>query len=521
MGGTPPTSSVQNPTGIYYSTPGFYDVSLQVYNGSGATTTLTKEDYIAVYEVLPVLNMDCYVDKNMVALNENLTFSAVVYNGTPPFTYTFNFNNEYITTITNYNLIGGVDYAFTTPGNKMLLVSISDASSPIKSATCNHSVSVEQIGPMHTVDFTWEPQNPLLEQEITFTNLTSAPAGVVLNYSHWLWEADPTTGNIPVVPDYVPYPEYVNYPNPLASPSTTAKYNEVGSYPVTLTVSDMNGWMVSKTRHINFSEAIRCAYLESIGLSPSPIVPNNEDILFWGGAGCCENASCAYYDYLREVTDIRWSIIDVTTGVYLNNTIMHKSNPNTCYEMSPGGGGVGLGWFFNSAMNQSYVFSGSLNVGEYFVQCEIWCRCNGEDIYNASNLQPEMASQLPYYDVVRRYFKVVDCNEEITFSLDVSGNEPEIWAGIINLDGKVLSGGELTCIGHEEINMLPGFTAHDGSDFTAKIIPCPDCSDSINIKPDIFSMVKGEELNLVDIQNIALEKAINIYPNPTTVMPLS
>jgi len=245
-----------------------------------------------------------------------------------------------------------------------------------------------------------------------------------------------------------------------------------------------------------------------------PIAPDNNTISFRGYATdytiLCTPPQ-AHYEY---ITDTRWNIYYAVNDEIVPGGYKRNSCDYSCEEMHQNY--KCTFWFSYNAGN--FVNYENIEKGEYYVQCEIWNRCADSDIYNDTYLQPGYAYALPYYDVVRKYFKVVDCNEEITFSLDVSGNEPEIWAGIINLDGKVLSGGELTCIGHEEINMLPGFTAHDGSDFTAKIIPCPDCSDSINIKPDIFSMVKGEELNLVDIQNIALEKAINIYPNPTTGM---
>jgi len=253
-GASPQSSSAQNPTNICYATPGFYDVSLQVYNGSGNAIALTKEDYIAVCEVLPVLNMDCWTNKNILFINESVSLSAAVLNGTPPYVYTFNFNNEYVEEISSGFQTEQASYTFTTPGNKILTVEITDASNPLRFSSCNHSVSVDQIGPMHTVDFTWEPLNPILEQEITFTNLTTAPPGVVLNYSHWLWGVDVVGGVSPEVPagdpQTIPYSEMYSFPYALETPSTTI-FNEFGSYPVTLTVSDMNGWMVLKTKYIN------------------------------------------------------------------------------------------------------------------------------------------------------------------------------------------------------------------------------------------------------------------------------
>jgi PKD repeat protein len=50
-GGTPATSTSQNPTGILYSTPGLYDVTLTASNSAGSNSN-TKTDYIEVI-VLP------------------------------------------------------------------------------------------------------------------------------------------------------------------------------------------------------------------------------------------------------------------------------------------------------------------------------------------------------------------------------------------------------------------------------------------------------------------------------------
>ena len=49
-GGTPSTSTEQNPTGITYGTPGNYSVTLTVTGPNGDSQTITKEDYITVGE---------------------------------------------------------------------------------------------------------------------------------------------------------------------------------------------------------------------------------------------------------------------------------------------------------------------------------------------------------------------------------------------------------------------------------------------------------------------------------------
>ena len=45
-GGTPSTSTAQNPTNIQYNTAGTYDVTLTITDSEGISATLTKEDYI-------------------------------------------------------------------------------------------------------------------------------------------------------------------------------------------------------------------------------------------------------------------------------------------------------------------------------------------------------------------------------------------------------------------------------------------------------------------------------------------
>ena len=49
-GGTPSTSTVQNPTGIRYNEVGEYDVTLAVTNANGQTETVTKHNFISVTE---------------------------------------------------------------------------------------------------------------------------------------------------------------------------------------------------------------------------------------------------------------------------------------------------------------------------------------------------------------------------------------------------------------------------------------------------------------------------------------
>ena len=51
-GGSPATSTAQNPSNILYATPGTYDVTLTATNADG-NGTITKTDYITVNQYTP------------------------------------------------------------------------------------------------------------------------------------------------------------------------------------------------------------------------------------------------------------------------------------------------------------------------------------------------------------------------------------------------------------------------------------------------------------------------------------
>lgn len=241
-GGYPVDSDIQNPENIYYSTPGFYDVSLTVSGYTDDPLTLVKEDYIAVYEVLPVLNVDCNTDHNIYTIGETVTFTAMIFGGTTPYNYTINFDGEYICSgFTDDNdIYAEFENGFLSPGNKTISVGVTDAGYPQKTGSCFQYISVGQTGPLHTVDFTWDPPNPLTSVDITFQNLTTGPNTSYLQ-SYWQWFADPQTGLTPAYPSPVPSSEILWNINALNNPDTHASYSELGNYPVTLTVLDEYG----------------------------------------------------------------------------------------------------------------------------------------------------------------------------------------------------------------------------------------------------------------------------------------
>ena len=72
-GGTPSSSTEQNPENIVYNAEGTYDVQLTATNNNGSNTIL-KEDYITVSSsILP--EVDFIVDKNSLCMNDTAVFT--------------------------------------------------------------------------------------------------------------------------------------------------------------------------------------------------------------------------------------------------------------------------------------------------------------------------------------------------------------------------------------------------------------------------------------------------------------
>ena len=115
-GGTPSTSTAQNPTNITYNTAGTFDVTLTITDSEGLSATLTKEDYITAAASYNMSN-------TTVTTCDALFYDSGGANGqyTNNLTYTMTFTPEtegamISVTFTEFNTESGYDYLYIYDG---------------------------------------------------------------------------------------------------------------------------------------------------------------------------------------------------------------------------------------------------------------------------------------------------------------------------------------------------------------------------------------------------------------------
>ncbi len=121
-GGTPSSSSAQNPNIIYY-TPGIYTVELTVTNADGSDTE-TKVNYITVVDVLTPPVADFTANITSVAEGESIQFTDLSTNSPTSWSWTFDGGTPSISTLQNPSV------TYTTAGvyNVSLTATNSDGS---------------------------------------------------------------------------------------------------------------------------------------------------------------------------------------------------------------------------------------------------------------------------------------------------------------------------------------------------------------------------------------------------------
>ena len=208
------TSTEQNPSHVYAIT-GSYDVTLTTMSGD-VTATQTKQDYITVREKIAPSAGFSALATTVPALSA-LGFVDQSAHGTAPITqWQWNFGDGTIATGS------APTHVYAAPGVYTVRLRVTSAHGQDEAVKQNY-ITVEPVPPR--VDFTCSDVQPVLGQEVTFTDL-SEPGHAAM--ASWYWEfGDGNTSE-------------------LRNPTHT--YRAVGSFTVSLTVTDVEGNKSTETK---------------------------------------------------------------------------------------------------------------------------------------------------------------------------------------------------------------------------------------------------------------------------------
>ncbi len=220
-GGTPNTSTDENPTGIVYNTLGTFDVTLTASNGT-YTDVVEKQDYIQVVDSNSVAHADFIADFTNILQGTSINFtnlSTGVIDSVRWFFYgaTPNTDNNYDASNITYPNLGDFDV--------MLIVYGPFNTDTAYKAAYIHVVSPGQGGQV-TVDF--QATTPRLLMQGGSVSYEDLSTGLPTNFS-WTFEGGtPSTSNIQ-------NPQGIVYSTPGIYDVTLAASNSISSDTLTKT----------------------------------------------------------------------------------------------------------------------------------------------------------------------------------------------------------------------------------------------------------------------------------------------
>ena len=207
-GGSPATSTVQNPT-VVYNTPGTYAVTLIASNSAGNDSE-TKTNYITVSTAIQAPEADFTADNTAITVENMVQFTDLSTNEPNMWNWSFPGGTPATSTAQNPSI------TYNTPGTYTVsLVAANSAGNDSETKSAYITVDAAIVAP--EADFTADDTNITEDETISFTDLsTNAP-------SQWTW-AFP--GGIPATS---------------TEQNPTVSYATAGTYTVTLVVSNSAG----------------------------------------------------------------------------------------------------------------------------------------------------------------------------------------------------------------------------------------------------------------------------------------
>jgi PKD repeat protein len=180
-GGTPSTSTLQNPQRINYSQTGSYDVSLTVSNSGGSSVTTTKTDYISV-------NAEFLMNNQTVTTCTGLFYdsggNSSNYNDDEDFTMTFNPGTLGANVIAEFQMFD-VEYNSSCNYDWLKIYNGATTSSPIIGTYCgtNSPGTVEASNVAGALTFQFHSDySETMQGWKAFINCSSPPLLPVANF---------------------------------------------------------------------------------------------------------------------------------------------------------------------------------------------------------------------------------------------------------------------------------------------------------------------------------------------------
>ena len=221
--------------------PGTYDITLTITDEAGNQDSETKQVSVTALEG-PTANFT--FDPIQPDVDEDVTFSSTSVPGDADIvSYEWNIDGD---TFTGEDVLT----AFDTSGTKQATLTVEDSRGETDSITKDVHVQ-ELVGP--TANFTFEPINPDVNEDVTFSSTSEEGDSPITSYE---WDIDGETLN---------------------GESVTKAFDTSGTKQVTLTVEDQNGLTSTITKDVHVQELTG----PSANFTFEPTNPDvNEDVTF-------------------------------------------------------------------------------------------------------------------------------------------------------------------------------------------------------------------------------------------------
>jgi len=207
-GGTPASSSEQNPT-VVYSGPGLYNVTLTA-TSEGGTNTIIREAYITVNDTLDAPAVNFTANTTTIDEGKAVGFTDLTTNNPTQWNWTFEGGTPATSTVQHPTVL------YSTPGSyKVTLTATNDAGS--NSTTKDAYITVEDTLEAPVADFEANITAVVEGGEITFNDKSKNTP------TSWEWKFEGGT------------------PSTSAEQHPKVKYNAASSYKVSLTVTNQAG----------------------------------------------------------------------------------------------------------------------------------------------------------------------------------------------------------------------------------------------------------------------------------------